>query len=257
MDDAEKEKLLIKLNTINCILEERISILITEIENQKKLIENDKYQLHKVTEEIVRNEEEKAQIIKERDTVLEELAKLESEMKDYQKEIDSGLEEINSLAQQLNGQTPKNDALSIVNRVFNPVGSLIDDIVFLCTNNIKEIEGKMNDLASELGLKAAKYEELYRKKDQSDYILNEKNWRNSDFTEQRAVLERKLKEIGIQKTYNENFKLDLDILKSKCQLSIDDTNQGKDLLGIGFNLVNEIEENVKSLFSSNGLSISF
>ncbi|KAK5575619.1 hypothetical protein RB653_006752 [Dictyostelium firmibasis] len=255
MDNAEKEILLIKLNKINSILEERISIVVIEIENQKQLIENDKYQLRSLTEQIVRNEEETIELGKEKDSILEKLASMESQMKDFQMEIISNKNEIEHLIQQIEAQKP-NETLNILNHIFNPIGALIGDLIMSLTNNIRELQVRIGYLVNEMNQKSQSLNEINYKREEIERILTKIENIKKNLTFQRYDLELKLKELGIQKTKNENFKLHLELLKSKCQLLIDDTNQGKELLDMGINLVLEIEENVKSLFSSNGLSLS-
>ncbi|KAM9961409.1 hypothetical protein ACTFIR_004254 [Dictyostelium discoideum] len=255
MDESEKEKLLVILNKINNILEERVLILNKVIEDQNQLIEKDKNQLQLITEEIVKNEEELSKIKEEKESNTSDLESIESEMKDLQSEIDKGLAEIEILASQMNSQKPKDDALSIIYSILNPIGSIIEDIVFLCTNSIKELEGKMNNLANELGKKGTNYSEFQQKKFQIEMKLDEYNCKNIYLNEQRGNLEIKLKELGIQKTKNEDFKLNLQLLKSKCLLLIDETNQGKELLDADINMVLEIQDNLKSLYSKNGLTL--
>ncbi|KAM9960344.1 hypothetical protein ACTFIW_009478 [Dictyostelium discoideum] len=255
MDETEKEKLLVILNKINNILEERVLILNKVIEDQNQLIEQDKNQLQLITEEIVKNEEELSKIKEEKERNTSDLESIESEMKDLQSEIDKGLGEIEILASQMNSQKPKDDALSIIYSILNPIGSIIEDIVFLCTNSIKELEGKMNNLANELGKKGTNYSEFQQKKFQIEMKLDEYNCKNIYLNEQRGNLEIKLKELGIQKTKNEDFKLNLQLLKSKCLLLIDETNQGKELLDADINMVLEIQDNLKSLYSKNGLTL--
>ncbi|EAL72396.1 hypothetical protein DDB_G0270092 [Dictyostelium discoideum AX4] len=252
MDEEEKEKLVI-LNKINNILEERVLILNKVIEDQNQLIEQDKNQLQLITEEIVKNEEELSIIKEEKEKNTSDLESIESEMKDLQSEIDKGLAEIEILASQMNSQKPKDDALSIIYSILNPIGSIIEDIVFLCTNSIKELEGKMNNLANELGKKGTNYSEFEQKKNQIEMKLNDANCKNIYLNEQRGNLEIKLKELGIQKTKNEDFKLNLQLLKSKCLILIDETNQGKELLDADINMVLEIQDNLKLLYSKNGL----
>lgn len=255
MNEAEKEKLLAILNKINNILEERVLILNKVIEDQNQLIEQDKNQLQLITEEIVKNEEELSIIKEEKEKNTSDLESIESEMKDLQSEIDKGLAEIEILASQMNSQKPKDDALSIIYSILNPIGSIIEDIVFLCTNSIKELEGKMNNLANELGKKGTNYSEFEQKKNQIEMKLNDANCKNIYLNEQRGNLEIKLKELGIQKTKNEDFKLNLQLLKSKCLILIDETNQGKELLDADINMVLEIQDNLKLLYSKNGLTL--
>ncbi|KAM9999715.1 hypothetical protein ACTFIZ_008168 [Dictyostelium cf. discoideum] len=257
MDEVEKEKLLVLLNKINDILEERVLILNRDIENQNKLIEQNKNQLQLITEEIVKNKEELVKIKEEKERITSDLESVQSEMKDLQSEIDKGLAEIEILASQMNSQKPKDDALSIIYSILNPIGSIIEDIVFLCTNSIKELEGKMNNLANELSKKGTLYSDFEQKKIQIEMKLDNAKGKNNYLNEQRGNLEIKLWESGIEKTKNENFKLNLQLLKSKCLLLIDDTNQGKELLDSDINMVLEIQDNLKSLYSKNGLTLTF
>ncbi|KAN0030412.1 hypothetical protein ACTA71_010177 [Dictyostelium dimigraforme] len=254
MDNAEKEIILKRLNKINGIIEERILIIVVQIQNQKSLIEEDKYQLKSLTEEIVRNEEENNKLEKEKHILLEELAQLESQMKDFQMEIDGNKKEIDYLIQQIKAQRP-NDVLNILNHIFNPIGALIGDLVTSLTNNIRELEIRIGYLVNELNQKSQSLNSFYYKKEEVDRILTKVDYIKNELNEKRVDLERELKELGLQKTKNENFKLHLELLKSQCQLLIDDTNQGKELLDIGINLVLEIEGKLKSLFSSNGLPL--
>ncbi|KAM9983575.1 hypothetical protein ACTFIY_000302 [Dictyostelium cf. discoideum] len=256
MDEEEKEKLIVILKKINNILEERVLVLNKDIEDQNQLIEQDKNQLQLITEEIVKNEEELSKIKEEKERITGDLERIEREMKDLQSEIDKGLEEIEILASQMNSQKPKDDALSIIYSIINPIGSIIEDFVFLCTNSIKELEGKMSNLANELGKKGTNYSEFEQKKIQIEMKLDDTNCKNIYLIVQRGILEIKLKELGIQKTKNEDFKLNLQLLKSKCLLLIDETNQGKDLLGADINMVLEIKDNLKLLYSKNGLTLT-
>ncbi|KAN0030411.1 hypothetical protein ACTA71_010176 [Dictyostelium dimigraforme] len=256
MDEAEKEKFLEKLNKINDILQERISMAKIDIKNQKKLIEEDKHQLMSLTEEIIKNVEERAKIEIENERISSDLEKIKSEMESYQGEIDKGLADINVLIDQMNSQKPNDDTLNILNHIFNPVGAIIGDIVFLCKNNIKELEDKINNMAKELGKMSTSFQELENKKNQIDMSLHVVDGNIGYLNDQRSDLENKLKKMGIQKTRNEDFKLNLKLLKSKCQLLIENTKQGKEFLDLGINLVFEIEDELKLIFNKNGLTFN-
>ncbi|KAM9960345.1 hypothetical protein ACTFIW_009479 [Dictyostelium discoideum] len=254
MDNAEKEKILVKLNKINSIIEERISITSDEIEKQKVLIEQDKNNLKSLTQEIVNNEQESIQIGKEKDKLLEELAHMESQMKDFQSEIESNKNEIQHLIAQIEAQRP-NEALDILNHIFNPIGALIGDLINSLTNNIRELETRIGYLVNELNQKSQALNEFQYKREEMDRVLSKIDHIKHDLEKKRYILEKELKWLGIQKTKDENLKLQLELLKSQCQLLIDDTNQGKELLDVGINLVLEIEEKLKSLFSSNNIPL--
>ncbi|KAM9999716.1 hypothetical protein ACTFIZ_008169 [Dictyostelium cf. discoideum] len=254
MDNAEKEKILIKLNKINSIIEQRISITSEEIEKQKVLIEHDKNNLKSLTEQIVRNEQENIEIGREKDKLLEELAHMESQMKDFQNEIESNKNEIQHLIAQIEAQKP-NEVLNIFNHIFNPIGALIGDLIHSLTNNIRELQIRIGYLVNELNQKSQALNQLLYKREDMDRVLSKIDHIKNDLNEKRHVLEKQLNWLGVQKTQNENLKLQLELLKSQCQLLIDDTNQGKELLDIGINLVMEIEEKLKSLFSSNNIPL--
>ncbi|KAM9961410.1 hypothetical protein ACTFIR_004255 [Dictyostelium discoideum] len=254
MDNAEKEKILVKLNKINSIIEERISITSDEIEKQKVLIEQDKNNLKSLTQEIVNNEQESIQIGKEKDKLLEELAHMKSQMKDFQNEIESNKNEIQHLIAQIEAQRP-NEALDILNHIFNPIGALIGDLINSLTNNIRELETRIGYLVNELNQKSQALNEFQYKREEMDRVLSKIDHIKHDLEKKRYILEKELKWLGIQKTKDENLKLQLELLKSQCQLLIDDTNQGKELLDVGINLILEIEEKLKSLFSSNNIPL--
>ncbi|EAL72395.1 hypothetical protein DDB_G0270090 [Dictyostelium discoideum AX4] len=254
MDNAEKEKILAKLNKINSIIEERISITSDEIEKQKVLIEQDKNNLKSLTQEIVYNEQESIQIGKEKDKLLEELAHMESQMKDFQNEIVSNKNEIQHLIAQIEAQRP-NETLNILNHIFNPIGALIGDLINSLINNIRELEIRIGYLVNELNQKSQALNQFQYKREEMDRVLSKVDHIKNDLEEKRYVLEKQLNWLGIQKTKDENLKLQLELLKSQCQLLIDDTNQGKELLDVGINLVLEIEEKLKSLFSSNNIPL--
>ncbi|KAN0025643.1 hypothetical protein ACTFIU_001739 [Dictyostelium citrinum] len=253
MDNAEKENILMKLNKINNIIEERISITDSEIKNQILIIEREKYQLKSLTEQIVINEEESIQVGKEKDGLLEQLAHMESQMKDYQMEIQGNKMEIQHLIQQIEAQRP-NEVLNILNHIFNPIGALIGDLITSLTNNIRELEIRIGYLVNELNQKSQALKSIYYRREEIDRILSKIEDIKNVLMDKRFQLENELKKLGIQKTKDENLKLQLELLKSQCQLLIDETNQGKELLDVGINLVLEIEEKLKSLFSSNGLT---
>ncbi|KAM9983574.1 hypothetical protein ACTFIY_000301 [Dictyostelium cf. discoideum] len=254
MDNAEKEKILVKLNKINSIIEQRISITSDEIEKQKVLIEQDKNNLKSLTQEIVNNEQESIQIGKEKDKLLEGLAHMESQMKDFQNEIVSNKNEIQHLIAQIQAQRP-NEVLDILNHIFNPIGALIGDLINSLTNNIRELEIRIGYLVNELNQKSQALNQFEYKREEMDRVLSKIDYIKNDLEERRYILEKELNLLGIQKTKDENLKLQLELLKSQCQLLIDDTNQGKELLDVGINLFLEIEEKLKSLFSSNNIPL--
>ncbi|KAN0008757.1 hypothetical protein ACTFIU_009486 [Dictyostelium citrinum] len=254
MDEAERETLLVKLNKINYILEERVFIVNKDIESQNFLIEQDKNKLQLVTGELVINSEEIVETNKEKEKITCDMVKIESEMKDMRSEIDKGVAEVESLSSQIESHKPKNDALDILNIIINPIGSIVSDIGAL--NAINDLKGKINNLGNELGKKSSNYEELDQKRIQIDMKLRDTEGKGIYLNEQRVELETKLRELGIQKTKNENFKLNLQLLKSKCLQLIDETKQGKELIDNGINLVSEIEDNLKLLYLNNGLTLT-
>ncbi|KAM9983573.1 hypothetical protein ACTFIY_000298 [Dictyostelium cf. discoideum] len=119
---------------------------------------------------------------------------------------------------------------------FNPVSMF--QVFKALTNNVKECNDKIEINKENL---------IKEEKSDCEKLKLEIDNKIQQFQTQRIELESKLKEFGIQKTNNENFKLELQSIKSQYVLLIESTNQGKDLLDIGINLVLEIEEKIKSL----------
>ncbi|KAN0033798.1 hypothetical protein ACTFIV_000266 [Dictyostelium citrinum] len=254
MDEAERETLLAKLEKINDILEERVYIVNKDIEGQNFLIQQDKNKLQLVTGELVINSEEIVETNNGKERITCDMVNIESEMKDMRSEIDKGVAEVESLASQIESHKPNNDALDILKIIINPIGSIVSDISAL--NAINDLKGKINNLGNELGKKSSNYEELDQKRNQIDMKLRDIEGKIIYLNEQRIELETKLRELGIQKTKNEDFKLNLQLLKSKCLQLIDDTKQGKELLHYGISIVSEIEDNLKLLYSNNGLTLT-
>ncbi|KAN0030380.1 hypothetical protein ACTA71_010145 [Dictyostelium dimigraforme] len=252
MDDAEKEKQITKLNKIHEILEYRINIVNDEIEHQTRIIEENKNHLQYVTQEIVDNEFQLNKIRRDADQIGVELKGLESQIDDYKSEIENNKGEISRLQEKIRDQLPKDDFWHNINPI-----NVIEDFIKLINNDISECQQRINDLDMEINNKIDNLNELERKRIDCDVMIYKINSLIPTLTNQRMDLEYQLKELGIEKTKNEDFKLELEYLKTQSKLIIDDIEQGKDLLEIGINVINEIEEKVKILFSSNGLTISF
>ncbi|KAM9940815.1 hypothetical protein ACTFIT_007330 [Dictyostelium discoideum] len=149
--------------------------------------------------------------------------------------------EIEDYNQQIKDQEPSGDIWEIS---FNPV-AMFQEVFKALTNNIKECNEKIVNLKNEINKENLIKEENTIKKGDCEKLKLEIDNKIQQFQTQRIELESKLKEFGIQKTNNENYKLELQSIKSQCVLLIESTNQ--DLLDIGINLVLEIEEKIKSL----------
>ncbi|KAN0008729.1 hypothetical protein ACTFIU_009458 [Dictyostelium citrinum] len=254
MYDAEKAVILIKLNKIQQIIEDRIYIVNDEIENQKKLIKSIKIQLELITIEVVKNEEDLNNIKKKVDDIHVELEGIENQIKDYKKEIGDNIEEIQRLQQKIQEIMPKDNFWENLDRIINPISTAIKDLIKLLSNDIAGCQARIIMLENEIYQKQDKINYLYQQKDNCDNICVEIDRSIIILNNRRLELEHIQKELGIEKTKNENFKLELESLKSQSILIIDKIKQGIDLLDIGINLIDEIEEKSKILFSSNGLN---
>ncbi|KAN0025641.1 hypothetical protein ACTFIU_001737 [Dictyostelium citrinum] len=251
MNEAEIEKILLKLNKINQVLEERIFNLYDEIENQIKLIQNNKAHLQTTTQDIVNNETHSEEMIKQIDLINVEIAKIESQINDLNKQITENELEIENYNQQIRDQEPTEDFWE-AGIFFNPIASF-KELVNALGNNIKECNEKISNFRNEINKENQIKEQKTIKKNDCVNSKLEIDKTIQQLQIQRIELEKKLKELGIKKTNNENFKLELQSIKSQCILLIESTNQGKDLLDIGINLVDEIEDKIKTLFTTNGL----
>ncbi|KAM9960346.1 hypothetical protein ACTFIW_009480 [Dictyostelium discoideum] len=225
MNDAEKEKLLIKLNKIHEVIDKRILNLNDEIEIQIKLIQNNKNQLQSTTQDIVKNETESEAMRKQIDLINVELAKVESQINDLNNQITNNEMEIEDCNQQIKDQEPSGDIWEIS---FNPV-AMFQEVFKALTNNIKECNDKIVNLRNEIN--------------KENLIKEENTIKKSDCEKLKLEIDNKIQQFQTQRIELEK----LQSIKSQCVLLIESTNQGKDLLDIGINLVLEIEEKIKSL----------
>ncbi|KAK5580250.1 hypothetical protein RB653_000265 [Dictyostelium firmibasis] len=256
MDDAEKEKLLMKLNKINGVIDEKIIFVTGEIENQNKLIEDNKIQLQNTTLDIVKNETDSNEMKKQSGIISVQLAGIENQINELSKQIRENEYEIQSLKDKIEDQRPDPKAW-ISGTVFTNPAVAFREISKLLNNNIQECKNKISRLSNEVNTEISKKNSHITKKNECDSTIHQIDVKLQRLQIQRADLENKLKDLGIQKTNNENFKLELQSSNSQCKLIIESVKQGKELLDIGINLVIEIEEKIKTLFSSKGLALSF
>ncbi|KAN0009000.1 hypothetical protein ACTFIU_008890 [Dictyostelium citrinum] len=254
MNDAEKQIVIIKLNKLHSILEERIIIVNVDIQKYDVLIEDNKKQLLEVTDDIVKKEKELQELIKKNQDLQVALQGLESQIQDLVTEIRNSKQEIDQANQSINQQKPKDDFWSNLNRGLKP---FTGDIPGAFSNNIRELENKIRTLDSEINSKSNNIGDLQRQRGDIEMKINENETKKKELNEKKEKLEKDKKELGKTKTLNEDFKLNLENLKSQCKLIIESINTGKDLIDAGINQFNEIEEKVRVLFSSNGLTLTY
>ncbi|KAN0042839.1 hypothetical protein ACTA71_010469 [Dictyostelium dimigraforme] len=251
MNDAEKQIVVVKLNKLHGLLSERISIVNVEIGNQEVLIEESKKQLTQVTNDIVKNEEELNKLKSTNQSLQVELEGLENQIKNYINEIQESKREIDEAHRSINERKPKDDFWSNLNRGLKP---FTGDIPGMFSSKIGEIESKIKNLDSEIHTKNQNLSGVQIKKGECDSNIAINGNQTKELREKRDNLENKLKELGKVKTQNSDFKLQLETLKTQCKLIIENIDTGKEVLEAGINPVVEIEEKIKTLYSSNGLT---
>ncbi|KAM9983618.1 hypothetical protein ACTFIY_000358 [Dictyostelium cf. discoideum] len=254
MNDAEKQIVIVKLNKLDSILEERISIVIVEIQNQEIFISENIKQLVEVTDEIVKKEEEFKELMKRNQDLQVQLQGYESQIQDYIKEIGNSKQQISEAHDSINGQKPRDDFWSNLNRGLKP---FTGDIPGLFSSNIRELENKIKNLDSEIINKSNNIGNLQIQKGEVELKIRENEIKTKELILKREKFENDKKELGKTKTLNGDFKLKLENLNYQCKSIIEAINIGIELLDIGINKILEIEENVKILFSSNGLTLTY
>ncbi|KAM9975189.1 hypothetical protein ACTFIW_008667 [Dictyostelium discoideum] len=255
MDDASAIKI---LNNIINSTTNILSIIDVRIEKQDEEIKQETLQLKESTSKIVSIEEEIKNKTYEIDDLKEKQASINSELSDFQHEIDDMRVEIDECASKIQKEESFRGSVGdILNHIFNPVGSIISDIVGELMSNIKDLLKKIDDRLNEIYMKQEemnKLQSFLEENAKSILILTENI---NLMVELENQIEIKIKELGVEKTKSENLLLKLKQLKSRCQQFIDDSEQDKDLLSVGINLVDELIVEAKELYSQNGFKIDF
>ncbi|KAM9984275.1 hypothetical protein ACTFIZ_003967 [Dictyostelium cf. discoideum] len=212
------------------------------IEDNENTIQNLVYELKRLTEINVVNEQKLEKTRNQLGKLEEKEAGFQSELNDLRKEIFSLDQEIELNKRKIQEQMPKLDAESILTHIFNPIGSIISDSIRIFTNNINELSSKIDFNKQQINQKQAEASDL---QPQLDGIRSEEKQLTSEINslkEQEKSLGEYIKQSGIQKTNFENCKLSIEQMKTKCMLLIERCKDEKDLIDEGIILKKEIDD---------------
>ncbi|KAM9993794.1 hypothetical protein ACTFIZ_011764 [Dictyostelium cf. discoideum] len=255
MDIASSIKI---LNNIIISTTNVLGIIEVRIEKQDEEIKQETLQLKESTSKIVSIEEEIKKKNNEIDDIKEKQASINSELLDLQHEIDEMRVEIDECAEKIeNKENFRGSELDILNHMLNPLGALASDIIGELVINIKDLKKKIDDNQSQINMKQEEMNKLQSSQEENAKSILTLNENINSMVQLENSIEIKIKELGVEKTNSENLLLKLKQLKSRCQQLIDDSEQGKDLLSVGVNLVDELLVEAKELYSQNSFKIDF
>ncbi|KAN0038191.1 hypothetical protein ACTA71_000363 [Dictyostelium dimigraforme] len=255
MDEVSAIKIL--NNIINSTTFE-VSIIESKIENKNEEIKQEIIQLKKITDGIVSIEEEMKNKNKEIEDFEEKEASIQSEMEDLENDISVMDIEIQDCANRIKEEDSDRGSVGdILNHIFNPIGSMVSDLIKELTSNIKDLMKKIEFNQSEIKRKKEEMGKLKSNQEEFDKSIIDLEMKINDLMGTEKQFENNIKQLGIEKTNSENVLLQLKQVKSRCKQIIEDSEQDKDLLNIGINLVDEIITKTKELYINNNFKIDF